>query len=226
MVILCEVHLSLRPQALRCGGVNRNKWCSIVCAHVPHCFVPHMTLSCSMSLCRLSRISSICRASSSLQAVPNGTPPAGGWPVYVDFLAQPYIAGGYPGFGPDETCGNGWVPPSNGWGPSPPDSCMDLLGAECPRFVSTTTYHPYYFVVLAQVQGFGAGRSVGLGNPCTALWPLKVNAASSEIDTSEFFHVNILQPKVPGHGRPCWGDGVCGVLPGAWRENCRRQLPE
>ena len=50
-------------------------------------------------------------------ALPEGTPPAGGWPLYVDFLAQPYVASApqyFPGGKLPGKCGNGWLDPDGG----------------------------------------------------------------------------------------------------------------
>lgn len=71
----------------------------------------------------------------SFYAVPNGVPPTdAGWPVFIDFVAQPYTPGNTT-FNPKAACGNGWVDPTaaNGWGPSPPPSCLEYLGSSCPR---------------------------------------------------------------------------------------------
>jgi hypothetical protein len=50
-------------------------------------------------------------------ALPEGTPPAAGWPLYVDFLAQPYAASApqyFPGGELPGQCGNGWLDPDGG----------------------------------------------------------------------------------------------------------------
>ena len=72
----------------------------------------------------------------SFYAIPDGQPPTDGWPIFIDFVAQPYTPGKTT-FDPKASCGNGWVDPTaaNGWGPSPPQSCLDYLGSSkgCPR---------------------------------------------------------------------------------------------
>ena len=71
----------------------------------------------------------------SFYAVPDGTPPAGGWPVYVDFLAQPYANTSVFSTDAEAQCGNGWIDPDAGYGPPTPPECFALLGADtgCPR---------------------------------------------------------------------------------------------
>eukprot|EP00040_Diaphanoeca_grandis_P043333 m.267663 g.267663 ORF g.267663 m.267663 type:complete len:450 (-) comp74262_c0_seq1:202-1551(-) len=52
----------------------------------------------------------------SFWALPAGPPPMGGWPVYVEMMAEILSPGDWrhPEHDPPE-CGNGWVPPSDGW---------------------------------------------------------------------------------------------------------------
>ena len=67
--------------------------------------------------------------------MPDGTPPAGGWPVYVDFLAQPYANTSVFTSDAEAQCGNGWIDPDAGYGPPTPPECTTLLSADtgCPR---------------------------------------------------------------------------------------------
>lgn len=71
----------------------------------------------------------------SFYALPEGAAPAGGWPIYIDFLAEPY--GDDPELFPNGKlpgkCGNGWMDPDGGWGPPLPPSCLDFLATACPR---------------------------------------------------------------------------------------------
>ena len=69
----------------------------------------------------------------SFYAVPDGTPPESGWPVYIDFLAQPYWNTTVFTSDSKAQCGNGWLDPDMGFGPPPPPECFAFLGAECPR---------------------------------------------------------------------------------------------
>jgi hypothetical protein len=48
--------------------------------------------------------------------LPEGTPPEGGWPIYVEMLAEIFSPGDWrrPANDPP-VCGDGWVPPSDGW---------------------------------------------------------------------------------------------------------------
>jgi hypothetical protein len=72
----------------------------------------------------------------SFYALPEGKAPAGGWPVYIDFLAQPYTDMSpdiFPGGKVPGKCGNGWLDPAGGWGPPPPPQCIDYLENACPR---------------------------------------------------------------------------------------------
>ena len=71
-------------------------------------------------------------------AVPEGPPPADGWPVFVDFLVYQWAEGGFTLKKEDGHCGNGWEPSSSGgggWGrppPPPPNlECHQLLNAHC-----------------------------------------------------------------------------------------------
>lgn len=71
----------------------------------------------------------------SFWAIPDGTPPKSGWPVYVDFLAQPYANTTVFTSDPEANCGNGWLDPDSGFGPPSPPECLAFLGADtgCPR---------------------------------------------------------------------------------------------
>lgn len=70
----------------------------------------------------------------SFYAIPEGVPPDGGFPVYVDFLPvndQTHNA--------SEVCGDGWQPP-NPWIPpdQEPPSCKKQMHASCPETTNFT----------------------------------------------------------------------------------------
>ena len=75
------------------------------------------------------------RRAGSFYAVPDGAPPKDGWPVYIDFLAQPYANTSVFTADSEAQCGNGWLDPDGGFGPPSPPECLAFLGADtgCPR---------------------------------------------------------------------------------------------
>ena len=73
-------------------------------------------------------------------AVPEGVPPAGGWPVFIDFLVYQWQEGDFTLRPEDGHCGNGYMGPPQkggrqGWGPPPPPppnpECKRFLMAQC-----------------------------------------------------------------------------------------------
>jgi hypothetical protein len=72
-------------------------------------------------------------------AVPEGQPPVGGWPVYIDFLVWPWQEGQFTRRPEEGHCGNGFTKKSSKSGgrrppPPPPDhACKNFLKAHCPE---------------------------------------------------------------------------------------------
>jgi hypothetical protein len=63
----------------------------------------------------------------SFWAAPSGAPPADGWPIYLEFQADPFNSDMFR-HPPNETCGD--PPPGP---PVTPPLCLALLNAECPE---------------------------------------------------------------------------------------------
>ena len=68
----------------------------------------------------------------SFWSVPAGEPPSGGWPIYVEFLAESMHPDVF-AHNASLSCGNGWMPTGGGgYGPPTPASCTALLNQRCP----------------------------------------------------------------------------------------------